>query len=219
MSVEIRVATQSNFDEISDFICEHFNGFEPIQMFYYRPELPMDPPPRDLLDEAIAAATLLLAYIDNQLVGVLIASEITNEVADMDKEYASSSGYGQKGTDVFNLLAYVGEKADLCNRLSIVNSLHIHIISVHQNFLKRGIAKMLFVESVKMGRKMKFPACSVDCTNIFTCRIAESCGMKCESIVTYDEYNSHIGKILFTASEPHTTIKTYAKLYDDNDVA
>lgn len=219
MTVEIRVATPVNFHEVSDFICEHFNGFEPIQMFYYRPELPMDPPPKDLLEDAIASQTLLLAYIDNQLVGVLIASEITNEVADMDREYASSSGYGQKGTDVFNLLSYVGEKADLCNRLSISNSLHIHIISVHQNYLQRGLAKRLFFESVEQGRVKNFPAVSVDCTSSFTSRIAEACGMKCESTVTYDDYNEHVGEKLFIACEPHTTITTYAKLYDDKNIA
>lgn len=212
--VEIRTATQSDADEINEFICEHFNDYEPIQMFYYRPDLPMDPPPKDLNDEAIAAETLLLAYIDNQLVGVLIASEITNEVADKDKEYALLSDYGQKGTDVFNLLSYIGEKADLCNRLSIPNSLHIHIISVHRSFLKRGIGKKLFIKGMELARIKKYPACSVDCTSSFTSRIAESCKMKCESIVTYDEYNEHVGKVLFIPREPHTMIKTYAKLFE-----
>lgn len=213
--VEIRTAAPSDSDEISDFICEHFNDYEPIQMFYHRPDLKMDPPPKDLNDEAIASETLLHAYIENQLVGVLIASEITNEVADKDKEYASSSGYGQKGTDVFNLLSYIGEKADLCNRLSIPNSLHIHIVSVHRSFLKLGIASKLFVKCVELARVKKYPACSVDCTSSFTSRIAESCGMKCESIVTYEEYNEHVGAILFVSREPHTSIKTYAKILNN----
>lgn len=211
--IEIKSASKSDTESITEFICKHFNGSEPIQMFYYKKDVPMDPPPADLIKESIESETLLLAYIDNQLVGVIIAGEITKDVAHQDLEYASSAGYGEMGMDVFNLLSYVGEKADICNRLKVPRSLHIHIVSVHSNFQKRGIAKKLFKECIERGEKSKFPACSVDCTNFYTSKIAESCDMKCESSVTYDEYNKHVGKNLFTPHEPHTTIKTYAKLY------
>lgn len=215
MSSELNIknATDSDRTLITNFICDHFNGVEPIQTFYYQKDAPMDGPPKDLIDESITTDSLFLAYIKDELVGVLIAGEITEDIAEKDIEYAASSGYGQKGTDVFNLLSYVGEKADICNRLKVSRSLHIHIVSVHSNFLKLGIAKKLFEACIVLGEARNYPACSVDCTSYYTARIAESFDMKCESIVTYDEYNEHIGKILFIPKEPHTVIKTYAKLY------
>lgn len=212
--VQIKFADESQLEEISEFVCLHFNGKEPIQMSYAWPELPMDPPPADLLRESIASQNLLLAYIGEKLVGLLIASEINSEIAEKDLEYAEQ--FGQKGVDVFEFLAYIGEKANVCERLKVPRSLHIHIISVHTDHLKQGIAKKLFEFCVETGRSKNFPAVSVDATNFFTSRIAEKCQMKCISTVTYNEYNEYIGKRLFIPQPPHSEIKTYAKIYAAN---
>lgn len=212
--VQIKIADESQFDEISDFICLHFNGHEPIQQFYYRPDLPMDPPPVDLVKESIESQTLFLAYIGDKLVGVLIASEINSEIGDKDLEYAEV--FGTKGVDVFEFLAYIGEKANICERLKVARSLHIHMISVHLDYLKQGIAKMLFESCVNSGREKNFPAVSVDATNFYTARIAEKFQMKCLSTVTYDEYNKHTGKNIFIPQQPHSEIKTFAKIYPAN---
>lgn len=211
--IEIKCASENDIEAISDFICAYFNGTEPIQMFYHDKSSPMDPPPKDMIKESIDSQFLFLAFTKNQLVGVLIAGEITKDIADKDIEYAETSNYGQMGMDVFNLLSYVGEKADICNRLKVQRSLHIHIVSVHPNFLRMGIARKLFKECIEQAERREFPACSVDCTSFYTSKIAESFNMICESYVTYHEYNNHIGKILFNSSEPHTVIKTYAKIF------
>lgn len=38
--------------------------------------------------------------------------------------------------------------------------------------------------------------------------------MSCLSVMTYDEYNELVGEKIFVASEPHTKVKSYAKLYE-----
>lgn len=213
-NLTIKVAAPSDSARISDFICEHFNGNEPIQLFHARKEEEMDPPPGELIDECIAAETLLLAYKNDELVGVIIACEITPTSGERDLELAKD--FGQKGAEVFALLSYIETKADTCNKLNVDRSLHIHIVSVHKNFLRQGIAKKLFASAIEVGRVKQFPAASVDCTSHFTSLIAETFGMNCISTVTYDEYNQRIGKQLFAPVAPHTEIKTYARLYASN---
>lgn len=210
--IKIKIAAEIDSAAISDFICVNFNDQEPIQVFHVRKGELMDPPPRSMVKECIESQTTLLAYEGDDLVGVLIAGEISTDVAEKDLEYAEE--YGPKGVDVFALLAYVGDKADICNRLNIPRCLHVHIMSIHLNHLKKGIAKKLFEYCIENGRSKNFPALSVDCTNYYTSKIAESFGMSCLSTVTYDEYNDHIGATLFVPSEPHTEIKSFAKLYD-----
>lgn len=209
----IKVAQDKDADLISEFICVHFNGYEPIQLFHVRKDEEMDPPPPDLVKECLESETTFLAYQGDKLVGVLIAGEINSDIADKDLEYAGD--YGPKGVDVFALLSYIGEKADICNRLEIPRCLHTHILSVHNDHLGQGIAKKLFSFCIETGKQKKFPAFSVDCTSFYTAKIAESFGMNCLSTVTYDEYNEKIGEKLFEPSEPHTVIKSYVKFYDD----
>lgn len=211
--IKIRIAYENDATRISDFVCLHFNDCEPIQVFHVRKGEEMDPPPMELLLECIESETLLMAFDGDQLVGVLIAGEINSDVSDKDLEFAET--FGPKGADVFELLSYVGEKADLCNRLKVPRSLHIHIVSVHSNRLREGIASKLFEFCIEKGRSRNFPVISVDCTSFFTTKIAEKFGMSCLSTVTYDEYNKRIGKQLFVASKPHSEIRTFTMFIDE----
>lgn len=212
--IKIRIADESDATRVSDFICLHFNDYEPIQVFHVRKAEEMDPPPRELLLECVESETMLMAFDGTQLVGVLIAGEISSDVSDKDLEFAET--FGPKATEVFELLSYVGEKADLCNRLKVPRSLHIHIISVHSSRLREGIASKLFEFCIENGRSRNYPLISVDCTSFFTRKIAEKFGMICLSTVTYDEYNKHIGKQLFVPCKPHTEIRTYTMFVDAN---
>lgn len=209
--IEIRIADESQVSEISEFVCQHFNGHEPIQLFHVRKEEMMDPPPSDMLRDSVESKTTLLAYKEGELVGVLIAGLISSDVAKKDLEYAEL--FGPKGNDVFEFLSYIGETADVCGRLNVSHCLHIHILSTHMNHLRQGIAAKLFEYCHANGQSKHFPALSVDATSFYTKRIAERFNMKCINTLTYEEYNVHIGKKLFEPIEPHHEIKTYAKIY------
>lgn len=210
--VEIKIAHANDVRLISDFIKTHFLPFEPLQTFHVRKEETMEPLPPDLLKDCIASETTLLAYVGEVLVGVLIAGEISAEITDM---VDGEQSFGLKADEIFEFLTYIEKKANYCNRLNVPRSLHIHIINIHVDYLRRGLAKKLFNFCVEHGKKKDYPSLSVDCTSIFTSKIAESFEMTCLSTVTYEEYNAFIGKTLFIPSEPHTAVKSYAKLYDE----
>lgn len=210
-NLNIKIAAPSDCSAINEFISVNFDDHEPIQTFHVRKGEVMDAPPEEFLRDCIETQTTLLAYDGEKLVGVLIAGEITSKEVDENLEFLN---FGPKNVDVFKLLAYVDKKANICNRLKIPRCLHIHVLSVHLDHRRQGIAERLFAVCIEIGSHKDYPAFSIDCTSHYTMKLAEKFEMICQSTVTYDEYNEHIGKILFIASQPHTEIKSYAKFYE-----
>jgi hypothetical protein len=209
--IRVKVAREIDFAAIINFLCLHFNAHEPIKKFHVRKSEPMDPPPTNLIKDCIASGTTLMAFSGDELAGVLVAGKIDEDVAEKDLKYAEV--LRPKGVDIYKFSSFIGAKTNLCERLKISCSLHIHMLSVSSNHQRKGIAKKLFNFCILNGRINRYPAIGVDCTSDYTAKIAESFGMKLISTVTYDEYNEHIGEKLFVPTGPHKDIRSYAKLY------
>lgn len=212
--LEIQFATDSDFDQIYEFLVENFhNHAEPIQQAHRDKDVTMHPE-GEFIKSCIESGTTLVGYIDDVLVGVLIAAKIHNREHERNAEAAQTCD-SQKSTDILQFLSYIDEKANYCNRLQIPEALHMHIVSVHKDYQGRGIARKLFEFCIENGRQLKFLAVTVDCTNFYTAKIAAKLDFKLISTVTYDEYNEHIGKKhLFTPTAPHTEIKSYALMLE-----
>lgn len=207
---KIKFAISSDFDQICEFLDFHFHGgAEPLQLSHPNKEERMHPD-KDFIKSCIDCGTTLKAFIGDALVGVLIAAKINNKEHERHKKAAERTSDSKKSTDVVKLLAYVDEKANYCNRLEIPEILHMHIVSVHKNYLGQGIAKKMCEFCIENGRQLKYRAITVDCTNHYTAKIVENLNFNLISIVTYDEYNEHIGEPLFAPITPHTEIKSYA---------
>lgn len=210
---KIKFAISSDFKEIYDFLDFHFHGgAEPIQLAHPHKDVRMHPD-KDFLQSCIDCGTTLKAVIGDTLVGVLIAAKIGEREHERN-EKASRVTDSEKSADVLKLLSFIDEKANYCNRLGVPEVLHMHIVSVHKDYLGQGIARKLFEFCIENGRQLKYRAITVDCTNHFTAKIAQKLEFKLVSIVTYDEYNEYIGKTLFVPTAPHTEIKSYALLLD-----
>lgn len=212
--LQVQFATDSDFDQIYEFLDENFhNHAEPIQLAHRDKDVRIHPH-REFIKSCIESGTTLMGYIDDVLVGVLIAAKIHNREHERNAEAAKTSDT-QKCIDVLQFLSYIDEKANYCNRLNIPEALHMHIVSVHKDYQGRGIARKLFEFCIENGRQLKFRAVTVDCTNCYTAKIAAKLDFKLISIVTYDEYNEFIGKKhLFTPIAPHTEIKSYALMLE-----
>lgn len=209
----IKFATSGDIDEIYEFLDDNFhNSAEPIQLAHIDKNERMHPH-KEFLNSCIECGTTLTAFIGNVLVGVLIAAKIHNREHERNAEEAKTCD-NKKSADVLKFLSYIDEKANYCNRLEIPEALHMHIVSVHKDYLGRGIAKKLLEFCIENARQLKFQAVTVDCTNYYTAKIATKLDFKLISIVTYDEYNEHIGEKLFTPIAPHTEIKSYALMLE-----
>ena len=212
-ALEIQFATDSDFDQIYEFLDENFHDHaEPIQQAHKDKDVRMHPH-KEFLKSCIESGMTLVGFIDDVLVGVLIAAKIHNQEHERNAEEAKMCDT-QKSTDVLQFVSYIDEKANYCNRLQIPETLHMHIVSVHKDYQGRGIARKLFEFCIENGRQLKVRAVTVDCTNSYTAKIAAKLDFTLISIVTYDEYNEHIGKNLFTPIAPHTEIKSYALMLE-----
>lgn len=205
----MRIAEQSNLIEINNFLTTHFDNIEPTHASHVRKGEKLGPMPPDGLKDAIESKTSLMAFREEELVGVLIAEKIRSHSGD----FVFPDERHSKGRDIMDLLSYIEKKADICSRFKLTNCLNIFLLSVHKDHVRRGIAGNLFEFCIANGKARGFEAISVDCTSYFTSRLAEKFEMSCVSTVTFDDYNKHIGKILFIPNEPHNKIQTYLKVY------
>lgn len=214
-NITIKTAKKSDLKEILDFLNSHFLDFEPSISAHVRKDEKLDDIPSNLEMEALQSETLLLAYNGEELVGYVLASEETNKQHATHDE--NNSKVKSKGDDICDLIVHVGKNADTCNKLNVPSSLHVHVLSTHSDHRRKGIGRQLFNAIVETAKAKKFPAISVYCTSYYTARIAQSIGMQCIAVVSYDEYNKKIGKNLFVPIEPHTEIRAYAMLLDNKN--
>jgi arylalkylamine N-acetyltransferase len=208
--VTIRAACRSDLSLVHCFLNTYFHDTDPLESSH------IDKTDKMKVDDAfvlscIECETTLMAFEDGKLVAVLIAGSI--DVTEPERNLECAKGIDSpKIADILRFLSYIEEKADFCRRLGVSSSLHIHIVSVHPAYQGRGIAKQLFKVCMSNGSVKKFPALSIDCSNIFMAKIADEFGMTCISTVTYEEYNQHTKKELFVPKEPNLEIKSYAKV-------
>lgn len=209
--VKIRAANDCEVQTVENFLSKHFDGREPLAMSHVNRDEEIEPPVGNFIEECVHSETVFLAHSNEILVGVLIAGEINLEVGDpivKDFNFDAIS----KDSDIQRMLQVIIDKADVCNRLKVPRSLHIHIVSVHQEYQRRGISKKLFIAGEETAKAKNFPVVSVDCTSFYSARIAESFGWHCISTVTYEEFNELVGRIVFRPTEPHLDIKSFAKI-------
>jgi arylalkylamine N-acetyltransferase len=204
----IRTAVESDASEVLDFLNQFFHNCDPLELSH--PESGHKSTNVDFLLKSIRNESLLLAIetCTSTMAGILIAAPVDAKEAEKLKQIAAESE--PKRADIYNILSYVEHKADYCRRFDVNRSLHIHIVCVHPIYRGQQIATRLFKTCLEQTRRKNFKLISVDCTSVYSARIAEALGMHCISSVTYQEYNNYLGKCLFIPSQPHMEIKSFA---------
>lgn len=216
-NIVIRPAIESDLLAICNFLRSHFENSEPSICSHYRKDEKLEKNPPILELEALRTETLLLAHNGHELVGLVIATEKTNDKAGKSSSETATSSVKSKNDDVWDLVVFISELADHCNKLRVPACLQVQVINTHSDHLRKGIAKKLFKAIIEQAKSKDFPAITVDCTSFYTSKIAESFGMHCIAAIGYDEYNKIIGKTIFVPSEPHTEIRAYGMLLDNTN--
>lgn len=223
MEIFIRPATENEVNGISDFLEEHFSTGNPMELAYIhkqdgrkKGENTKDDKHSDFILKAIIEEHVLVAVelSTTSLVGVLISDIIDSNsnghlLSTTTDTYCGNENSADK--DIPNFLAYINAKSNVRHRFNIDKCFLIEIVGVHRDYRQRQIAEKLFAAGFHLAKSKKCTLISVDCTNIYTSKIAEKLGMECVSSVSYDEYNDHLGKRLFVPIPPNMEIKTFAK--------
>jgi GNAT superfamily N-acetyltransferase len=205
----IKIAQESDTAEIYKFKAIHFDTSEPVRLSHVGGICG----PRDIrhLLENVKTGTVLMAIEEssNNLVGVSICKPI--HVKSEELKLKDNEIKDQRLEDLMNFFIYVQEKDKIFERLNIEEYFYIAVVSVHSAYRGQRIATKLFEASFELAKVKGFNITSVDCSSVYTSKIAENLGMELMTTVTYDEYNNYLGKQLFISKEPHNDIRSYYK--------
>lgn len=211
-SISIRVAKDSDYDTVLEFLREYYYKEEVITITHPEPGHTKDD--EDFTLSHIKYESVLIATDDNSgtIAGALVAGPIEPGDADAMEEAAKTTET-KKWRDISLLLAYIEKKADVLNRFQVPKALHVHAVGVHHGYRGQRIGEKLFDACFTNAKRLNYFMVTTDCTSIYSIKIAERLGMECVSSVTYDEYNRKINEDLFRPIEPNVEIKTFIKKF------
>lgn len=209
-----RIAKECDRDNVLDFLRIHYYPQEPITIGNL-------PKHQDSADEEFSvsvishgASVIAVDLMKNdRIVGVILAGPIEPAEADLMLEEAKQcENDNKKWSEILLLLAYLEKNANIYERYNIKKALHIHVLGVDSQYRGKSIGAHLMQKCFDVGKQLGYPLVSVDCTSIFSIRIAEKIQMECIQTLPYKDYTDKNGRQLFNPPSPHTQIKTFAKL-------
>lgn len=167
-----------------------------------------------ILNAIIAGHVLVAITVSSFTLAGILISDIINSTSNghlISLVADAADGDDNRANDIPNFLAYINAKSNIRQRFDVDECFQIEIVGVHQDYRQHQIGKKLFEAGIRLAKSKNCALVGVDCTNIYTSKIAEKLGMECVSIVSYDEYNDHLGKVLFVPTPPNVEIKTFVK--------
>lgn len=208
----IRVALDTEREAIRDFIRQHYYPEEPITIG----NEPKEPSRQDeefsisLIPHGVSVVAID-PQRNNQIVGVALAGSIGPTEAD-DIVAEAKLCNDKKWREILYLLERLERNANLYERYGVDKALHVHAMGVDRRARGKSIGIKLMRKCMENGKAHGYPVISLDCTSIFSIRIAEKLQMECVGKLAYADYTDANGKQLFRPPSPHTHIKTFAKL-------
>lgn len=207
-----RPATSEDKESILAFIRVNYYPEEPIT-------IGNEPRVQSAEDEEFSLSTIhygtTVVAIDQcqngKLVGVLISSPIEPGDAEQMVE-ESAQCQSKKWSQILLLLSHLEKVANVCERYNVPKALHIHVMGVDRQLRGNSIGINLMRKCMQIGKMLGYRIASVDCTSVFSIRIAEKLEMECIGVLAYKDYKDENGEQLFRPPPPHTHIKTFVKL-------
>lgn len=211
-----RVATVNDRDNVLDFIQKHYYPEEPITVGN-EPKL-QDSEDEEFSISVIPHGTTIIAIDptqNNRIVGALLSGPIEHgEAAEMiaEAKRLESINKSKKWSEILRLLAHLEECANIFERYNVTRALHIHVMGVDRSMRGKSIGRCLMNKCFEVAKLLGYSVISVDCTSIFSIRIAEKMQMECINELAYADYKDSTGRQLFKPPLPHTHIKTFTKI-------
>lgn len=210
--IEYRIATEADHDDILHFMRKHYYPEEPLT-------LGNDPKLQSAEDEEFTVslisfgATIVALDDADRIVGCLLSGPSDpSEAAHMYRESERFESTDRKWSEILRLLAHLEERANLYARYNVTKALYVSAVGVDRQMRGKSIGSNLLSKCFEIGRIMGYPLVSLDCSSIYSIRMAEKLQMECVVQLAYSDYRDGNGRQLFMPPLPHTHIKTFAKL-------
>jgi GNAT superfamily N-acetyltransferase len=146
----------------------------------------------------------------NQIVGACITGvdtpNATLRVIEESKLTAS-----KKWSQYLRLYAQLDSESKIYQRFNVNEVFHVHALVVDANYRNRSIGGKLMEKCYQLGASRGYEVCSVNCSSVYTEKIAINCKMQFMSEIAMDSFVDENGMRLIYPPAPHTHIRTYAK--------
>lgn len=214
-SIVYRIATLNDRDNILEFLRKHYYPEEPITNGN-------EPRKQESVDEEFilsvisdgASIVAIDSVNDEKIVGALMAGHIeTNEselILAAAKEFELNNN--RKWSEILLLVGHISQCANIFQRYNVNKSLQIHAISVDAAYRGKSIGTNLMKKIFDVGKSLEFPIVSIDCTSVFSIKMAERLGMDCVNIQAFEDFRDIKGRQMFNPPPPNTHIKSFVKV-------
>lgn len=214
-SIVYRIATANDRDNILEFLREHYYPEEPITNGN-------EPRRQDSADEEFilsvisdGASIVAIDSVNNgKIIGALMAGHIeTNEselILAAAKKFELNNN--RKWSEILLLVGHISQCAKICQRYNVNKSLQIHAISVDAAYRGKSIGTNLMKMCFNVGKSLEFPIVSIDCTSVFSIKMAEKLDMDCVNVQAFKDFKDNNGRQIFNPPLPNTHIKSFVKI-------
>lgn len=207
-TISYRIATSSDREGLRVLLNNHFYPHEP----FYSGWINRDPIDEDIeitLD-LVSNGTSFVA-VENE---IIIGASLTGvndpfTVQEMIEEAKQTKN--PNWAQLLRSAAQFDVDADIFRRFNVEKVFHVYSLVVDSNYRGRSIATRLVERSLELASSLGHKMCSINCSNIYTARIANKCEMECISEVSMENIKNERGERLIKPPHPHIHIKYYAK--------
>lgn len=206
-----RLATEDDHDQVLEFIRQHYYPEEPITIGYTTKQQTREDEEFSMSNLKYGSTILALDNnSSNQLVGVLISGPINPEDVEVMMHQVTTSK-DKKWSDILRLLTYLEQQSNVCQRYNVPESLHVHIIGVSPVARGHSLGRLLMEKCMNVGQEKGYKLISIDCTSVYSIKLAEQLDMDCVNIFEFENYKDTKGVQIFRPPSPHKYIKSFAK--------
>lgn len=213
-NIKFKISSISDKERINQFNHKYYYPHEPINIGSNFGE-----PTRDeetFVLNSINHGTSLIAYIENsqgqeEMIAIVLSEILTPpDLDEMIKEEKEIPGDNLNWKEMLNFFIWTNESSNLFNKMNVNQMLFVHTLAVHSDYRNRGLGKLMIKKQIEIAKELLLPALRLDCSNLYTAKMAESLGLQAYTWVPYTEIRNNDGFQIFHPPEPHKHFGTYA---------
>ncbi|KAH8377354.1 hypothetical protein KR093_004984 [Drosophila rubida] len=211
--VLIRLMTLEDYDNVSNFLRDHFYNAEPLCV-----ALGVDGRPsfekifKEYRIHMIEQGTCLVALDTNnaeRIVGVVLAKKTAESQLQEGRLRAEKMADGALKT-MITFISGVHLKANVFKHYGVSEILYSQITTVDTAMRGKGLGTRLAAALMEVGRSKGYPLMVATCSSIYSARQKLAMGMECFYSEAYADYKDANGKVVIQPPAPHTHVQMLA---------
>lgn len=208
-SIFYRIATVDDIEELRVLLTTIFTRDEPFNKGWVND----DPVPEDIevtLSEGLGSSFVAIDSSKNKIVGACMTCvEDRATIRETLKEADNTPN--KKWAEYLRLYARLDLNANIFERYEVDRLFHVSALAVDSDYRGLSIAYTLVQKSFELAKSERFKLCSINCSSIYTEKIAMKMGMECVGALAMADIKDSAGQRLIFPEPPNTHIRTFAK--------